>query len=306
MKTYLVFGANGFIGASLVEQFAKENKVVAIDRFSRELNFKKTQNIEVGRADVTKETSYKKFFDQKGVAGIVWAVGGVVPADTLANEEILNLIEPAIKILRDGFEKKIPIILVSSAGMLYKPGKLLFTENSPVEPWTWYGLQKLIIERSLTLLANDFGNSKFTILRATSVYGERQPTEKSQGVVGKLVKSAIIEAPFVLYGSAAAKRDYLYVGDLAKIVEKAFKQNLKYKVYNVSSGKLYTISELKKIIEHLAGKKIDFQKMPKREIDPASISVSNKRLLAELKNTEFTDIKEGLNNTFKWYKERLS
>ena len=301
IKNYLVFGANGFIGASLVEALSKDNLVYAIDRYSKPEIFRLNKRIKKIKEDVRKGSEILKKLKNVNVDGVVWLVGGVIPADKLDKER--NILAATISIadiIRPYMESKKPVVVASSAGMLYAPGKTQLTERSRIDPWTWYGLEKLIMEKNLQLLAKDLDNENLRILRISSVYGERQPTDREQGVVAKLLNSALKNDTFNLYGSELARRDYIYVGDLVEIIEKFLKQKTKHQIYNVSTGKARSLKEVIETIEGITKKKIKTIKKNKRNIDPIDIEVSNKLLLREF-DLNFTSFKEGLRKTIRWY-----
>lgn len=305
MKTFVVFGANGFIGSNLVDELAKDSKVIAVDRFSKNPSFEKSGNIDIVKTDVLKNENLIDKVKSWKADGVVWTVGGVIPVDDSNNSSVMKQIEPSVNLIKVFLEKKVPVVFVSSAGMLYRPGKSKFTEQSHIDPWTLYGLQKLVLEKTFTLLSEEFSNESFTIFRITSVYGQKQNTQKAQGVVGKLITSALRGEPFVLFGSSKAKRDYVYVQDVAKIIKIALNNKLRYKIYNLSSGTTHTIEELKSLIEFLTQKKIKILNENKRSIDPVSIEVSNSRFTREFSNFEFTKLNKGLGETVDWFRKNL-
>lgn len=302
MKRYIIFGANGFIGAALVEKLSKDNYVYAIDRYSKKEIFKTNKNVELIKNDVLKGNKTVLNLINGKIDGVVWAVGGAVPADSLEKEkDILDLTVPVIDLMKPFMEAKLPIIFTSSAGMMYVPQKNKLTEKSRVDPWTWYGLQKLMLEKTLLLLSKELGNSNLKILRISSVYGEKQPTERNQGVVAKLMKSIVEDKPFVLYGSDLARRDYVYVSDLAEIISRFLKEKTKHQIYNISTGVGVSLSDVIKEIEKISKKKIVILKKDKRKIDPVHIDVSNNLLLKEFADLRFTPLEIGLANTLTWY-----
>lgn len=306
MKKFIVFGSNGFIGSNLVDTLSCTSKVVAVDLYQKPAAFKVSDNVKIIRSDIAKESKIIKDLITEELNGVVWAVGSMSPADKLNNEtNIVGLTEPIVRLLRIFIERNIPVVFTSSAGMLYRPKGKRLAENDEVDPWTWYGLQKFVIEKCLGMLSKNCNNNRVKILRITSVYGERQPINRNQGVVAKLLSSAIKKEPFVLYGSENARRDYVYVGDLSKIIEIILNKDMKYSIYNVGTGKGKTLREVKEIIEKITDNRIEITRQEKRDIDPIHIDISNARLLKELKGFQFTNLEEGLQKTYIWYKESL-
>ncbi|OGY23536.1 MAG: hypothetical protein A2Y57_01595 [Candidatus Woykebacteria bacterium RBG_13_40_7b] len=305
-KKFAIFGANGFIGSNLVDRLSRSAEVKAVDLYHKPATFEVNRNVKIIKSNLAEGDKIIADIGADKLDGIVWAVGGLIPADELGDEvKVFEIIEPTIRLMKAFIERKIPIILTSSAGMLYSQRKVPLGENDKVDPWTWYGLQKLVIEKSLRLLSRSANNNLMKILRITSVYGERQPTDRDQGVIAKLFRSAIKKEPFVLYGSENARRDYVYVGDLAKIIEIFLTKETEYPMYNVSTGSGKTLKEVRKIIENITGNKIKIIRKDKRDIDPSHIDVSNRRLLKELKRFQFADLEEGLKKTYYWFEKSL-
>ena len=306
MKTFLLFGANGFIGSNLADYLAKNAKIVAIDTYNKKPIFRRSENIEILKVDLLKDIKKLIRLAQSSVGGVVWAVGGTVPADRVGeHKEILEILRPTIELMEIFIKKQVPLIFLSSAGMLYHPGKTALTENSEIDVWTWYGLQKLVIEKSLLMLAKEYENKNVKILRISSAYGPRQPWDREQGVVAKLFRSVIKKEPFVLYGSEIARRDYVYVEDLCRIIDGFLNQSTDYTVYNIATGRGHTIKGVRKLIEKISQNKIRLIKQTRRDVDPYHIDISSKRFFKEFSKFKFTSLEDGLLRTYDWYKGLL-
>ncbi|HSX57860.1 MAG TPA: NAD-dependent epimerase/dehydratase family protein [Candidatus Saccharimonadales bacterium] len=306
MKKYIIVGANGFIGSSLVEELAKKNFVIAVDRYSTPPQFKVKGNIEVVKLDVNKNFKELEKLGKREVSGIVWAVGGAIPADSIKKKsDIRGPLEALVSLTKIPMGKGVPIILTSSAGMLYRPKKSKLTEKSQVEPWTDYGKQKKELEKELLNLSKNLPRNNLKILRISSVYGERQPVNRDQGVVAKLILSALQKQPFILYGSDSARRDYIYVKDLAKIIHQLLNKKASFQIINVSTGQGTTLKNLVLMIEKISKSKIMISHQEKRQIDPNHIDVSNSLLLDELTSFKFSPLEEGLTQVINWYKKNL-
>jgi putative epimerase/dehydratase len=152
-------------------------------------------------------------------------------------------------------------------------------------------------------------NLKYTILRLTNSYGAPtfKDTDKWYLVLNNLVKMAFEENKIVLKGNGGAKRDFIYMGDVANIVAKILEIDATNDTYNVSSGIVYDIMELAKIVKYLYSKRynqnIQIQVSQNDMAEYHNLSVENTKLkklvsvdINNVINTEIEKIFELLEN----------
>lgn len=94
-------------------------------------------------------------------------------------------------------------------------------------------------------------NLKYTILRLTNSYGcpMYKDTDKWYLVLNDLVKMAFEKNKILLNSNGKAKRDFIYMGDVANIVDKVLKVETTNEIYNLSAGKTYEIIDLAKKVQ---------------------------------------------------------
>ena len=100
-------------------------------------------------------------------------------------------------------------------------------------------------------------NLKYTILRLTNSYGcpMYKDTDKWYLVLNDLVKMAFKKNKIVLSSNGKAKRDFIYMGDVATIVDKVLKVETTNEIYNLSTGKTYEIIDLAKKVQIIYSKR---------------------------------------------------
>ena len=99
-------------------------------------------------------------------------------------------------------------------------------------------------------------------------------------------------------------RDFLYIDDLSRAIDKIIKyQNSYFDIINISYGKSFKIKDIAKKIIKISKKKLKIihdQTMPNLNIN---ISLDNKYALRKYKWKPLVTIDEGLKKTIKWYKK---
>jgi len=132
------------------------------------------------------------------------------------------------------------------------------TELSPVNPVSFYALSKFCAEK-LCLYYNQHHNLDVVILRPFSHTG---PGQSDNFIFPKVAKKiAEIEAgliePIITVGNLDVRRDYTDIADMVKAYGLALEKCQSGKIYNITSGKSYSIRFGIEFLLSLSKKKIE-------------------------------------------------
>jgi UDP-glucose 4-epimerase len=92
-----------------------------------------------------------------------------------------------------------------------------------------------------------------TILRYFNVYGPREPIKGQYApVIGLFKRQSREGLPMTIVGDGEQRRDFTYIDDIVeanvKSIKKSKKSALETKIYNVGTGKNYSINEITNMI----------------------------------------------------------
>jgi len=139
---------------------------------------------------------------------------------------------------------------------VYGKNSGVITEESSLNPQNDYATTHLFAEYYVKQFASTH-NLPYTIVRLTNSYGS--PTFKDSTkwylVLNDLVKSAYENKKIVLKSNGKAKRDFIWMGDVATVVTKIFDIDATNDIYNLSSRRSYEILELANIVKYEYQKK---------------------------------------------------
>lgn len=139
------------------------------------------------------------------------------------------------------------IVYFSSVDVYGRGPRLPITEETAVAPDTWYGLAKYCGEWMLRTSGEV--RCPVTVLRIPGVYGHG-PRDKS--VIGRMVASIRKDGRVVIRGDGGRLRDYVYAGDVARLVEALIP--LEYDgVLNVTTGVSRSIRETAVLARRVLG-----------------------------------------------------
>jgi UDP-glucose 4-epimerase len=173
----------------------------------------------------------------------------------MAREHILPQVEMIEALLARGWRGR--LVFISSGGTVYgNPQQLPIPETHPQAPISNYGLQKLIMERALTQLAEDRG-FELVILRVSNPYGS-MVSKPNQGVIPILIKAYLKDEEFCVIGDGSAERDYIEVRDLNRAIERAMRYDMSapVEIFNIGSGKKTSLNDLIRLVGDLTGKRL--------------------------------------------------
>jgi len=135
-------------------------------------------------------------------------------------------------------------LIFLSTYMYGNPESLPIPEDARLHAFNPYALSKKMAEDACLFYAENF-KVPTVILRPFNVYG---PGQKTDFLIPSIIKQALAGEP-IKVKVLEPKRDYIYIDDLAQsiILAIAFKQS--FGVFNVGTGKSYSVAELIAVIQ---------------------------------------------------------
>ena len=292
----LITGHDGFIGLNLVPYLQlKKYKLVGVSQ--KPNNQLKIQQI--------KKNIQKIYANDVGINNIscIIHLAAVTNVDYCQNEPIecfktnvlgtQNLLEIARK-------KDSAFIYVSTSHVYGFPRKLPITEEHSRVPTSIYSGSKIEGELCCESYAKSYGMN-VTILRLFSVYG---PHGSPHLIIPRII-SQLLHSKSVKLGNTYPKRDFIYVNDAVSAIEFVIRTK-GFNIYNVGTGKSYSIMEICDTLKKLIGSKapiISTKKYSRKNEINNIISDSSK--LKKLGWKPRINLNNGLKLTLNWYRQQV-
>ncbi len=238
----------------------------------------------------------------EGVDRIVYAAGGLLPAaserDPERDEDLtLTPLRNLLAAMRDRPEAR--LLYLSSGGTVYgDPEHVPVSEDEPTHPHAVYGRLHLRCEEEILAAQRERG-LRARILRCSTVYGEGQRPDRGQGVITTFLSRIERGEPIEVFGDDTTIRDYLYVGDLARIVNALASHDEGPTVLNVGSGEGASLADILRLTEAEVGRPAEVVRHPERGFDVHRIVLDISRLRS-LIDIELTPLAEGIAMTHRW------
>lgn len=167
-------------------------------------------------------------------------------------------------------------------------------ENTPLEPFTHYGIGKAACEHLIKSFSNSYG-----IIRTTSVYGA--------GDFNNRVPQVIIENALTGKGNLrvnkAALLDFTYIKDLVEGIKSVMFYDGNG-VFNISGGRAMTLVNFINAVEASTGKKLKYEAHAVEDRGRRG-SLSNDKARIILGWEPKFDLKSGVADTLSIYKESI-
>ncbi len=308
-KNILVTGGTGYIGSHTAVELinAGYGVIIADNLVNSEIGvLDKIQEItgvrpKFFRADVRDKSALRKIFSENDIDGIIHFAGLKAVGESCREPVSYydnNLIS-TISLLEVMKEYKVSKFVFSSSATVYgEPERLPLDEECSLNPNSPYGRTKLMTEQILKDLYNSDNTLKIVILRYFNPVGAHVSGligENPKGIPNNLtpyvakVAAGELEAVNVFgndYNTpdGTGVRDYIHVTDLAqghvKAMEKINRSGLY--IYNLGTGKGYSVLEVINAFERACGKKIPVKIAERRAGDIASYYASPLKAEKEL------------------------
>ncbi|MBW2976266.1 NAD-dependent epimerase/dehydratase family protein [Candidatus Woesearchaeota archaeon] len=303
----LVTGGAGFIGSHIVDRLIHRGfKVTVVDSLSTGYLSNINPKAKFYKVDIQNIESLKKVFKKEKPAKVIHAAAQIKVllsvSDPVYDAKVniiggLNVLECCKE-----FEVK-KIAYLSTGGALYgNPKYIPADEDHPINPISPYGISKRALELYLQNYSINF-NLDFVSLRFSNVYGPRDEP-KSCHVIPLFIHNMLNNESPTIFGDGSQGRDFIYVNDVVDAVMLALDKNPKDKFLNVGTEKLISIYNLFNSIRVLLKMKLEPRYVECRKGEVKEIYLNAKKAEEQLGWKAKINLREGLMETIKWFKEK--
>lgn len=297
MQKILVTGGAGYVGSACCAQLLRRGFPVAI-----------LDNLSTGHIDAIPDRVALRRFDYGDVPALSdllasehfdvvfhFAAKALIPESVTSpgaffSANVASGIAMLETLRKYGIRK---FVFSSSAAVYGSPTVIPIPEEHTKQPTNAYGETKLILEQVLKWYASAYGWSVvafryFNACGGEAHWGERHDPETH--IIPLLLQVASGRREhFDIYGTdyptpdGTCLRDYVHVMDIAEAHVLALQklQSPGFHVYNIGTGRSYSVREMCEIAMAVTGKGINLRAAPRRAGDPAVLCASPKKLMNE-------------------------
>jgi len=288
-----VLGGAGFIGSAFVRELNKRGirpLVVDLLTYAGRLENLKDTDHEFVKADVRDQSIHEilkqadlvvNFAAETHVDRSIYKPQDFVTTNVLGT---INVLEAA---RRFGF-KYVHI----STDEVY--GEECGDEDSPLNPSSPYSASKASADLFTKAYVRTY-DVNAVIVRPSNNYGPRQFPEK---FIPKIIIRTLLGMHVPIYGDGKQERDWIFVGDTARIIADLLERaEWKGEVYNIPGKQTVSNLELVKLLSEVMGKEVRIKFVSDRPGHDRRYCMKTRL------SYETTPLKEGLRKTYEWYLE---
>lgn len=314
--TILVTGGAGFIGANYIYYLLREHpedRVLCVDSLTYAGNLStlkealNSPNFRFFKADICdRERIFEIFEEEKPEAVVNFAAESHVDRSIRDPEVFLRTNILGTQVLMDACRAfgNVRFHQVSTDEVygdlpLDRP-ELLFTEENPIRASSPYSASKA----SADLLVGAYGRTfglPVTISRCSNNYGPFQFPEK---LIPLMIINALNDRPLPVYGKGENVRDWLYVEDHCRAIDRILRRGRVGQVYNVGGhNEMRNIDIVRLICEKLGKPESLITHVEDRKGHDLRYAIDPEKIHRELDWLPQTEFARGMEKTIAWYLE---
>ena len=249
MSKCLVTGGCGFIGSNIVDRLISDgHEVIVLDNKSADnAKFFVNEKAQYACQDISNYQLTNTFY-----AGVDYVFH--LAAESRIGPSIDNPLDTVQKnclgtatVLQCARKWGVKKVMYSSTSSGYGNNPYPNVETQPDDCLNPYSASKVSAEKFCKMYTDLYGLETVT-LRYFNVFGERSPTRGQYApVIGIFERQKEAGESLTIVGDGSQRRDFIYVGDVARANYLAATSNLDGylgQVFNVGSGKNYSIKEI--------------------------------------------------------------
>ena len=311
MRTILVTGGAGFIGANFVRMLLDEEsdvRVVNLDKLTYAGNlgnlagYAEHPRHRFVRGDICDAALVGRLLDEEGCEAIVnFAAESHVDRSLVDPGTFINTnVTGTMVLLKAALDRKLERFMQVSTDEVY--GSLgdtgMFTEASQIQPNSPYSASKAAADHLVHAFAHTFG-LRVNITRCSNNYGPFQFPEK---LIPLMINNALHDRPLPVYGDGMQIRDWLYVLDHCRAIWAVLNQAEPGAMYNVGGCNEKANIDVIRVILDAVGKDDSLiTYVADRPGHDRRYAIDASHIMSELDWAPTVTFEEGMKETIAWY-----
>ncbi len=316
MKNILVTGGAGFIGSNFINYILNNRddiNIVNIDKLTYAGNLENLSGVEnlpnynFVKGDICNSELIDYIIRSFNIEYIInFAAESHVDRSILGSEVFFrtnvigtNVLLEAAK--RHGIKKFIQVSTDEVYGSLGKTGK--FTEQTPLSPNSPYSSSKASADMMALAFHHTYG-TPVVVTRCSNNYGPYQFPEK---LIPLMIINTLNNKKLPVYGDGLNVRDWIYVLDHNKAIEKVFDEGKPGEVYNIGADhEMTNIEIVKLILKELNKDESLIEYVKDRPGHDRRYAIDSSKIQTELGWKPEFNFEEAIVQTIRWYLENRS
>lgn len=304
----VILGAAGFIGTNLTIELAKNtsNRITLVDKnrlyFSQDVM---ADNVKIVESDLSLNMDYSVLENSDVVYHLV---STNVP--TTSNQHISQDIETNVLFSSHLFEACVKyevkkVVFISSGGTVYgRESACPLSEETPTNPISSYGVQKITIEK-LLYLYNYMYDLDYRIIRLANPYGPYQRPNGILGAVTTFTYKALKGDEITIYGDGSVIRDFIYIDDAVRGILNIANGENKHHTFNLGCGYGTSIREVLESIKIALNCELNVAYKPGRAVDVPVNYLDISRYEKYYGSLKSISLEDGIKKTAEFMKRRM-
>ncbi len=313
MKTVLVTGAAGFIGAKTAEMLLdRGSRVIGVDNLNdyydvrlkehRLAELKKRSDFSFVKLDIENFPDVRSLFRTNSIDVVINLAARAGVRSSMENPHIYMATNAigALNILEAMHEYAVGKLVLASTSSLYAGQQMPFSESLPVNtPISPYAASKKAAEVTAYTYHYLYGLD-ISVVRYFTVYG---PAGRPDMCVFRFIRRIDEGAPIELNGTGDQSRDFTFVDDIARGTIEAM-ADVGYEIVNLGGGnEPKSINYVIAKIEQCLDKKAVINAKPFHKADMMATRADIAKAKQLFDWSPRIDLDSGIEKTVHWYLE---
>ncbi len=311
----LVTGGAGFIGSNFIRHLLGRREDVEVLNFDKLTYAGNLENLTdvVGdpryafvRGDISDSAALNELLDSSFDAVINFAAESHVDRSIEDASPFLHTNVVGTQALLEAVRQhRLPLFVQISTDEVYGGAARgqSFQEDDALNPKSPYAATKAAADHLVNAHTNTY-RLPVLILRCTNNYGPYQFPEK---LIPLTVANALEDKPIPVYGDGLQERDWLYVEDYCRAIDRVLERGKPGEIYNVSSGAPQTnLRVIQTILEQVGKPDSLIQFVQDRPGHDRRYALDSAKVRLELGWKNQVDFEEGMRRTIQWYQRNAA